>query len=50
MINIEQMFYSFIGSASVFQKGIFLMIIGILFVFTVQLVFYLTVKLWLKRK
>ena len=49
-MSVEQTFYNFINSASVFEKGVFLMIAGVLFVFAVQLVFYLTVKLWPGRK
>ena len=46
---MEQIFSNFIANATVFQKGVFLMITGVLFVFAVQLVFYLTVKLWPKK-
>ena len=43
---MEGILNDFINSASVFQKGVFLMAAGILFVFAVQLVFYLMVKIW----
>ena len=46
---MEQLFIDFIANSTVFQKGLFLMITGVLFVFAVQLVFYLTVKLWPKK-
>ena len=41
------MLINFLASADIFQKGLFLMIVGILFVFLVQTVFYMTVKIWL---
>ena len=44
---MEKMFNDFINSASVFQKGVFLMAAGVLFVFAVQLVFYFMVKIWM---
>ncbi|GHU15182.1 hypothetical protein FACS1894163_01020 [Spirochaetia bacterium] len=36
-------------SDSTVGKAVFLMICGILFVFAVQVVFYLTIKLWPKK-
>jgi hypothetical protein len=45
---MEQALNNFIQTASTGQKGVFLMIVGVLFVFAVQTVFYLTVKLWLR--
>ena len=47
---MEQIFASFINNASVFEKGVFLMASGLVFVFFVQLVFYLTVRLWPRGK
>jgi len=47
---MEHFLSNFIVNASVFQKGVFLMIAGIGFVFIVQLLFYLIVKLWPKGK
>jgi hypothetical protein len=35
---------------SVILKAVFLMICGIIFVFAVQVVFYLTIKLWPKKE
>ena len=45
---MAQLFLDFIQNATVFQKGAFLMAAGVCFVFSVQLVFYLLVKLWPK--
>jgi len=47
---MEQIFNNFINNANNIQKGVFLMIAGLLFVFAVQLIFYLTVKLWFGKK
>ncbi|MCL2128292.1 MAG: hypothetical protein FWH38_08555 [Treponema sp.] len=47
---MESVFNNFINTASVFEKGVFLMAAGVLFVFAVQVVFYLTVKLWPRGK
>ena len=47
---MENLFVNFVNNATVFQKGVFLMAAGIIFVFAVQVVFYLTVKLWQLRK
>jgi hypothetical protein len=41
---------NFIQNAGTVQKAVFLMIAGILFVFAVQLVFYLLAKLWPRGK
>ena len=43
---MEQILRSFIDNSSTFEKSIVLMIIGLLFVFAVQLVFFLIVKFW----
>ena len=47
---MEQAFYDFIKNASIYEKGAFLMAAGIIFVFSIQLVFYAIVKLWPKEK
>ena len=47
---MEQLLNYFINTESVFQKGVFLMVAGIVFVFAVQVVFYLTVKVWMSVK
>ena len=43
---MEQLFMNFLGNASNVQKGFFLMCAGVGFVFSVQFIFYLVVKLW----
>jgi Na+-transporting methylmalonyl-CoA/oxaloacetate decarboxylase gamma subunit len=45
---MEQAFNNFIRTATVIQKGVFLMIAGVTFVFVVQFVFFLIVKIWPK--
>ena len=47
---MEQLLNYFVSTESVFQKGLFLMAAGILFVFAVQVIFYMTVKLWTSIK
>jgi Na+-transporting methylmalonyl-CoA/oxaloacetate decarboxylase gamma subunit len=47
---INEWFQNFIRSGTNFQKSIFLMVSGIVFVFLVQVIFYLFVKLWPKGK
>jgi Na+-transporting methylmalonyl-CoA/oxaloacetate decarboxylase gamma subunit len=47
---MEQILFDFIYRATTIEKGIFLMIAGVSFVFIVQVVFYLTVKLWPRGK
>ena len=44
---MDQLLYDFVRSASIVQKGVFLMVTGVCFVFIVQFVFYITVKIWL---
>ena len=44
---MDQLLYDFVRNATLIQKGVFLMIAGVCFVFVVQFVFYLTVKIWL---
>jgi Na+-transporting methylmalonyl-CoA/oxaloacetate decarboxylase gamma subunit len=47
---MEQLFNDFIQNATTFQKGVFIMIAGVCFVFAVQVIFYLIVKLWPKNQ
>jgi len=47
---MNQLLNEFIRNATVFQKGVFLMIAGVCFVFAVQFIFFLLVKLWPKKK
>jgi hypothetical protein len=47
---MEAALRDFVQGASTVEKGLFLMVSGILFVFAVQVVFYLTVKLWPRGK
>ena len=47
---MDQLLYDFVKNATTVQKGVFLMIAGVCFVFLVQIVFYMTVKLWPKSK
>jgi len=43
---MEQILNEFIRTASTVEKAFFLMAAGLLFVFSVQLVFFLIVRLW----
>jgi hypothetical protein len=47
---MNDLFQTFIQTASTVEKGFFLMAAGLLFVFAVQVIFYLTIKLWPKGK
>jgi Na+-transporting methylmalonyl-CoA/oxaloacetate decarboxylase gamma subunit len=47
---MDELLRNFIQNASVIQKAVFLMVAGILFVFIVQVVFYLIAKLWPRGK
>jgi Na+-transporting methylmalonyl-CoA/oxaloacetate decarboxylase gamma subunit len=47
---MSQLLQNFIQTASTLQKAVFLMVSGILFVFLVQVVFYLIAKLWPRGK
>jgi hypothetical protein len=49
-MNIDQALRNFIQDSSVIGKALFLMAAGILFVFAVQVVFYLLAKLWPRNK
>ena len=47
---MDQLLYEFVRNATTIQKGVFLMITGVCFVFIVQFVFFLTVKIWMSVK
>ena len=47
---MDELLLSFVKSASTVEKGVFLMISGVSFVFAVQFVFFLIVKIWPKQK
>jgi Na+-transporting methylmalonyl-CoA/oxaloacetate decarboxylase gamma subunit len=47
---MEQALYSFVENATTLQKAVFLMVAGVLFVFAVQTVFYVIVKIWRGKK
>ena len=47
---MEQLLYDFVRNASTVQKGVFLLVAGVCFVFVVQFVFFLTVKIWMSVK
>ena len=47
---MDQAIYDFANNATTVQKGFFLMVAGISFVFLVQVIFYAVVKIWPKSK
>jgi Na+-transporting methylmalonyl-CoA/oxaloacetate decarboxylase gamma subunit len=47
---INEWFQNFIQTSTAVQKSVFLMVSGIAFVFSVQAIFYLVIKLWSKGK
>ena len=47
---MEQSLYNFIAGATTIEKGLFLMVTGVCFVFAVQLIFYAIVKVWPRKK
>jgi len=47
---MDQAIMNFVANATTIQKGVFLMCAGIGFVFLVQVIFYLAVKIWPKGK
>ncbi|MCL2270773.1 MAG: hypothetical protein FWC24_07450 [Treponema sp.] len=47
---MDQLLNNFVQNATIVQKGVFLMIAGVSFVFLVQTVFYLIVKIWPRPK
>jgi len=46
---MDQLLYDFVRNATTVQKGVFLMIAGVCFVFIVQFVFFITVKIWMSK-
>ena len=46
---MDQLLYDFVSNASIVQKGVFLMVAGVCFVFVVQFVFFITVKIWMSK-
>jgi Na+-transporting methylmalonyl-CoA/oxaloacetate decarboxylase gamma subunit len=48
--RFDQLLRNFIQDSSVIGKAVFLMVAGVLFVFAVQVVFYLIAKLWPRSK
>ena len=47
---MDQLVQNFLRNATTIEKGFFLMIVGISFVFLVQVIFYAIVKIWPKGK
>ena len=47
---MDQMINEFVRNSTTIQKGVFLMCAGIGFVFLVQVIFYIGVKIWPKGK
>ena len=47
---MDQFLYDFVKNATLVQKGLFLMVAGVSFVFLVQFVFFLIVKIWTRKK
>ena len=45
---MNQALYDFVRNATLIEKGVFLMVAGVCFVFAVQTIFYLTVKIWMR--
>ena len=45
---MDQALFDFVKYATTFEKGVFLMISGVCFVFAVQFIFFLTVKIWMR--
>jgi len=46
---MDQLLNDFVRSATTVQKGVFLLVTGVSFVFIVQFVFYMIVKVWPKK-
>jgi len=46
---MDQAISNFVATATTIQKGVFLMCVGISFVFLVQVIFYIMVKIWPKK-
>ena len=47
---MDQLLYEFVSDATNVQKGVFLLVAGVCFVFVVQFVFYIVVRIWPKKK
>ena len=47
---MDQAIYDFVKTATAIEKGVFLMIAGICFVFLIQVIFYAVVKIWPRVK
>jgi Na+-transporting methylmalonyl-CoA/oxaloacetate decarboxylase gamma subunit len=47
---MDQLIYDFVRDATTIQKGVFLMVAGISFVFLVQVIFFAVVKIWPRSK
>ena len=47
---MDQLLFEFVKNASTVQKGVFLMVAGVCFVFVVQFVFFLIIKIWPGKK
>ena len=45
---MDQLLFDFVKNATTSQKGVFLLVAGVCFVFAVQWVFYMIVKIWPK--
>jgi len=45
---MDNFIYDFVANASTMQKGVFLMVVGMSFVFSVQVIFFAFTKIWLK--
>ena len=46
---MDQLLYDFVKNASTVEKGVFLLVAGVSFVFIVQFVFFMIVKAWPKK-
>jgi len=47
---MNELLQYFINTDNVFQKGLFLMVAGVVFVFLIQTFFFITIKFWLRKK
>ena len=47
---MDQALNDFVRNATTVEKGVFLLVAGVCFVFAVQFIFFLTVKIWMRRK
>ena len=46
---MDQALYDFVRNATTVEKGVFLLVAGVSFVFIVQFVFFMIVKIWPKK-